>query len=176
MEKLEKIIKKHKIAEEDAKVLTSNIDIIEFFERIIENKDINPKMAVPWITTELLGMLNYNKKTLNQVQINPDHFIQLLKLVENKKITELKAKDILRSWKEKSSEVKLSNIEAISDSNEIEKIVEKVLESKENTKAVEDYKAGNKATLNFLIGAVMKATNKRADYQTAKKLLESKLK
>jgi len=173
MEKLEKIIKKHKIAEEDAKVLTSNIDIIEFFERIIENKDINPKLAVPWITTELLGMLNYNKKNLNDVKINPEHFIQLLKLIEDKKITELKAKDILRSWKEKSSEINLKGETTISDKGEIDKIVEKVL--KENKKPVEDYKAGNTVALNFLIGQVMKATNKRADYVIAKKLLENKL-
>jgi aspartyl-tRNA(Asn)/glutamyl-tRNA(Gln) amidotransferase subunit B len=64
----------------------------------------------------------------------------------------------------------------ISDSKEIEKIVEKVLESKDNEKAVADFKAGNQQTLNFLIGAVMKATNKRADFATAKKLLEKKLK
>jgi aspartyl-tRNA(Asn)/glutamyl-tRNA(Gln) amidotransferase subunit B len=174
MEKLDKIIKKHKIGEVDAKVLISNLEIIEFFEKVIENKAIDPKTAVPWITTELIGMLNYNKKTLNQVKIEPEHFVQLLKLIQGKKITELKAKDILRSWKEKSSKIETSGLETISDSKEMDKIIEKVLA--ENKKPVEDYKAGNIQALNFLIGAVMKATNKRADYQTAKKLLENKLK
>jgi aspartyl-tRNA(Asn)/glutamyl-tRNA(Gln) amidotransferase subunit B len=174
MIKLEKIIKKHKINESDAKILISNIEIVEFFEKIIENKEINSKLTVPWITVELLGMLNHNKKTLNQVNIHPEHFIQLLKAIDSKKITELKAKDILRSWKEKSSEVKTSDISAISDTKEIDKIVDKAIA--ENTKAVEDFKSGNPQALNFLIGAVMKASNKRADYQTVKKLLEKKLK
>ena len=127
MEKLEKIIKKHKIQESDAKILISNLEIVEFFEKIIENKSLSPKLTVPWITVELLGMLNYNNKTLDQIKINPEHFIQLLKAIESKKITELKAKDILRSWKEKSSEVKLENIKIISDKNEIEDIVDKIL-------------------------------------------------
>jgi aspartyl-tRNA(Asn)/glutamyl-tRNA(Gln) amidotransferase subunit B len=176
MEKLEKIIKKHKIQESDAKILISNLEIVEFFEKIIENKSLSPKLTVPWITVELLGMLNYNNKTLDQIKINPEHFIQLLKAIESKKITELKAKDILRSWKEKSSEVKLENIKIISDKNEIEDIVDKILNSKENQKAIEDFKSGNLQALNFLIGAVMKASNKRADFQTAKQLLEKKLK
>jgi aspartyl-tRNA(Asn)/glutamyl-tRNA(Gln) amidotransferase subunit B len=169
--KLERIIKKYKINEADAKVLISNLEIVEFFEKIVEK--ISPKLAVPWVTVELLGVLNYNKKTLEQVDIKPEHFIQLLKLIENKKITELKAKDILRSWKEKSSEVKANKFEIISDKGEIEKIVEKVI--KDNPKAVEDFKAGQQQSLNFLIGAVMKATNKRADFQTAKKLIEARI-
>jgi aspartyl-tRNA(Asn)/glutamyl-tRNA(Gln) amidotransferase subunit B len=174
MVKLEKLIKKYKIGEYYSKILISNLELVEFFESIIEKT--NPKLAVPWTTVELLGMLNYNKKGLAEVRIEPTHFIQLLKLVEDKKITELKAKDILRSWKLKSSSPETKGETMISDSKEIEKIVGKVLESKDNEKAVADFKAGNQQTLNFLIGAVMKATNKRADYATAKKLLEKRLK
>lgn len=172
--KLEKLIKKYKIEENYAKILTSNIELIEFFEKILETKDVNVKLAVPWVTVELLGMLNYNKKTLEQVKINPEHFVQLLKVIEAKKVSELKAKDILRSWKEKSSPIDLKGETLISDKEEIEKIVEKVIV--ENKKAAEDFKSGNSQALNFLIGSIMKATNKRADYNTAKKLLEKKLK
>jgi aspartyl-tRNA(Asn)/glutamyl-tRNA(Gln) amidotransferase subunit B len=174
--KLEKLIKKHKIGEYDAKVLTSNIDIVEFFEKIIESGKIKPSLAVPWITTELLGMLNTNKKTLDEVKIEPEHFIKLLQAIENKKITELKAKEILKSWKNKSSALNLKEQTIISNKEEIENIVDKILAGKENQKAISDYKSGNIPALNFLIGSVMKASNKRADYAAAKKLLEAKLK
>jgi aspartyl-tRNA(Asn)/glutamyl-tRNA(Gln) amidotransferase subunit B len=172
MIKLEKLIKKHKIEEYYSKILISNLELVELFEKIIEKS--NPKLAVPWVTVELLGVLNYNKKTLNEIKINPEHFIELLKLVEDKKITELKAKDILRSWKVESSSIKTKGETMISDTGEIEKIADRIIS--ENKKAVEDFKSGNKNSLNFLIGAVMKATNKRADFNTAKKLLEKKLK
>jgi aspartyl-tRNA(Asn)/glutamyl-tRNA(Gln) amidotransferase subunit B len=170
--KLEKLIKKYNIEEYYAKILIGNIDIIEFFEQIIEKT--NPKLAVPWVTVELLGMLNYNKKQLHEVKILPKHFIELLKLIEDKKITELKAKDILRSWKDSSSEIKLDGFAAISNITEIEKIVDQIIA--ENQKAVEDYKAGQAQALNFLIGQVMKFTNKRADYQTSKNILQQRLK
>ena len=172
MVKLEKLIKKHKIEEYYSKILISNIELIELFEKIIEK--VNPKLAVPWVTVELLGMLNYNKKTLNQVIIKPEHFISLLKLVEEGKLTELKAKDVLRSWKDKSSEIKIETIGAISDKGEIEKIVEQVIQ--ENKKAVDDFKSGQAQALNFLVGQVMKLSNKRADFAMAKKMLENNLK
>ena len=41
---------------------------VEFFEKIIESNKIPVKMAVPWITTELIGMLNQNKISLNHVR------------------------------------------------------------------------------------------------------------
>jgi len=174
MVKLDKLIKKHKIEEYYSKILTSDIELIELFEKIIEKAPA--KLAVPWVTIELLGMLNYNKKTLAEVKIHPEHFIQLLKAIEDKKLTELKAKDILRSWKIHSKPLETKGETMISDKGEIEKIVERVLKEKQNEKAVADYKSGNSQVLNFLIGAVMKASNKRADFQTAKKLLEKELK
>ena len=100
-EKLKKLIKKYNIEKKYAEILTKKIDIAEFFEKIIEK--VNPKIASQWTTIELLSVLNYNKKEFEEVDIKPEDFIELLKLVENKKITELKAKEILRSWKEKSS-------------------------------------------------------------------------
>lgn len=170
MEKLEKIIKKHKISEYDAKVLTNNLEIVELFEKIVEK--VPSKLAVQWVTVELLGMLNYNKKTLNDVKINPEHLIQLVKAIEDKKITELKAKDILRSWGNGSKQVDTKSQEAISDKDEIETFIEKAI--KQNEKAWTDYKSGNSQALNFIIGSVMKLSNKRADYQTVKKLLEKR--
>jgi len=110
------------------------------------------------------------------LDINVEHFIELLKLIENKTLTELKAKDILRSWKKKSSSPKkhAKKHAQISDKSEIEKIAKEVI--KKNGKAVEDYKAGSQNAINFLIGQVMRLSNKRADYKTARDVLLKELK
>ncbi len=173
-EKLQKLIKKYRIEKRYAEILTKKFEIAEFFEKIIDKA--NSKLATRWVTEELLNVLNYNKKELENVDIKPEHFIELLKLVENKKITELKAKEILRSWKEKSSsplnEAKKGS--QISNTKELEKIAKEII--KENQTAVQDYKNGKKESLNFLIGKVMQKTNKRADYKTAREILEKILK
>ncbi len=173
-EKLKKLIKKYNIEKKSAEVLTKKLEIAEFFENIV-NK-VNPKLVVPWVTIELLRVLNYAKKELDEVDIKEEHFIELLKLVENKKITELKAKEILNKFIPKSfSPLKEAEKQSkISSLAELEEICRRVLQ--ENTNAVGDYKSGIKESLNFLIGKVMQKTNKRADFKTTREILERLLK
>jgi len=173
-EKLKKILKKYQIEKKSAEILTKKLEIVEFFEKVIEK--IRPKLAVRWVTEELLSVLNYNKKELEDIDIKSKHFIELLRLIEKNSITELKAKEILRSWKEKSfSPIKEAKKHfQISDRKEIEKLAKKVM--KENPKAVEDYKKGGAKAMNFLIGQVMKLSNKRADFKTAREILEKIIK
>ena len=173
-EKVKKLVKKYKIEKKYAEILTKKLDIVEFFEKVIEKT--NPKLSVRWVTEELLRVLNYNKKELDEpgIQIKSEHFIELLNLIENKSITELKAKEILNQFIPKSFSPKIGKHRKISSSKEIEKIAKKVI--KENSKAIEDYKSGKKESLNFLIGQIMGHSKKRADFKTAKELLEKLLK
>jgi aspartyl-tRNA(Asn)/glutamyl-tRNA(Gln) amidotransferase subunit B len=173
-EKLSKLIKKHKIEKKHAEILTKKIDLAEFFERVIE--EIHPKIAIPWITIELQSLLNYNKKELDEVEINVQHFIELLKLVESRVITELKAKEILRSWIPKSSSPKneAKKQSKISSEKEIREIIIKII--KKNPHAVSDYKTGKQEALNFLMGQIMKESSKRADYKISKDILKEILK
>jgi len=175
-EKLQRLIKKYNIEKKSAEVLTKKLEIAEFFENIVPH--VSPKLAVQWVTIELLSVLNYNKKELDEpgININPKHFIELLKLVENKKITELKAKEILRKFIPKSFSP-LKGAEKhfkISEESELEEICKKII--RENPKAVADYKNGKKESLNFLIGKVMQSTKKRADFSVAKSMLEKLMK
>ena len=169
--KLKRLIKKYNIEKNSAEILTKKLEIVEFFEKII--KQTNPKLAVRWTTEELLSILNYNKKELEDIDINPKHFIELLQLLDKNQITELRAKDILRSWKEKSSSPKSKEHSQI-NKKEIQKLAQKII--KENKKAVEDFKKGEEKAMNFLIGQVMRLSNKRADYKTAREILVKELK
>ncbi len=172
--KLNKLIKKHKIDEKNAAVLTNNLEIVEFFEEVA--KKVETKFALPWITVELLRILNYNKKSLDEVEINPHHFIELIDFVKQEKITEQKAKQILNKFIPKSFSPKseLKSSEKITDKDKINKLCEKVI--KQNPKAIQDYKNGKKESFNFLMGQIMKESNKRADFKIAseclKKILE----
>jgi aspartyl-tRNA(Asn)/glutamyl-tRNA(Gln) amidotransferase subunit B len=174
-EKIEKLIKEYRIEKKYAEILTKKLEIVEFFEKVI--KKSNPKLAVRWVTEELLSVLNYNKKELEDTNIKTEGFIGLLENIEDGKITELNAKDILRSWVKKTParwKIQIKDVIKISDTFEIEKIIEKVI--KENKKAVNDYHEGKKESLNFLLGQVMRHSKKRADFKTAREILENFLK
>ncbi|MEK6899255.1 MAG: Asp-tRNA(Asn)/Glu-tRNA(Gln) amidotransferase subunit GatB [Nanoarchaeota archaeon] len=168
--KLARIVRNYKISEKDALVLGKNIDIVDFFEQVAKKISIN--LALPWVTVELLRVLNWNKTTLDKVDIKPEHFISLLELVEQRKITELQGKQILNKFVPKSFDP--SKVEGkISDEKQLRVIIEKIL--KGNKENVAKYKSGDKNVLNFLMGEVMKATSRRADFAVAKRLLEKLL-
>ena len=90
--------------------------------------------------------------------------IDLLKLVENRKITDNVASKILEKLIEKPFDikeyVKKEKLEAVSDISELEKYCKEAI--KENPKAIEDYKKGEAKALNFIVGAVMKKTKGKA--------------
>jgi aspartyl-tRNA(Asn)/glutamyl-tRNA(Gln) amidotransferase subunit B len=172
--KLQKLIKKHKIDKKSAEILHKNFELVEFFEQVSEK--IAPEFALSWVVIELLRVLNWNKKTLEEVDIKPEHFFELLQAVKEKKITELKAKQILNSFVPKSHSIssELKSNERITDEKKIEKFVKEVIAK--NKHACEDFKAGKQESLNFLLGEVMKLSQKRADFQAAREVLIKLLK
>lgn len=173
-DKLEKIVKEYKIDNYHAKILTKNIELVSLFEEIV--KKIPVKTTISFLTIDLLGALNYNKKTFDDVEIESKHIIELLNAFMKKQISENQAKDILRKFIPKSFSPKdeIAKNLKIEDSSEIDKVAKKIISR--NKEAVANYKSGKKEVLNFLIGQVMRETNKRADYSVAKKLLENLIK
>lgn len=171
--KLKKLVSKYKLDKKNAGILAKNIDLVEFYEALSEK--IDPLFALPWVTVELLGQVNYHKKSLSEVNISIEDFLSLLNLVKSKKITELQAKEILREFFVKGNSFDPSKkvSSKISDEGELRSYVNKVIEK--NKSAVEDYKKGEKKSFNFLMGQVMIATNKRADFSVARKILEKLL-
>ncbi len=174
-EKLQKLIKKYNIGEKYAEVLSKKLEIAEFFEKIIDK--VYPRLAVPWVTVELLRVLNYNKTSLDspEIDIKPEHFVELLKLLQQKKITEEQAKKTLNKFVPKSFSPgnEFAGKERITDIKEIEKVVDKVIG--ENKKAAEDFKHGEESALNFLIGQVMKESKGRADSKITKDILKRRI-
>jgi aspartyl-tRNA(Asn)/glutamyl-tRNA(Gln) amidotransferase subunit B len=170
--KLERLLKQHKVGEKDAKILTKNLELVEFFERLIEEK-IDMHKNLSWVTIELLRVLNYNKKTLEDidVEILPEHLAELIKAVEKKEITVLKGKQIMNDFVPKSfslSEHK-GEIKNIDDSA-IENLCKQVID--ENAHVVDEYKEGKAASLNYLIGQVMRLSERRADYKTTTEIMK----
>ena len=64
---------------------------------------------------------------------------------------------------------KLKSSERITDKKEIEKICEQAIEK--NPQAVLDLKEGKQEALNFLLGEIMKLSQRRADFGIAREIL-----
>ncbi len=164
------------LKEYDAKVLCSNKKLSDLFEEI--SKKVSPKIAATFLTREILGIVNYNKMELDGVELNAQHLIDLLVLLENKKVSEKNAKEAAIHYLLEKTPPKtyLEKQNLLMDTNSVdaEKIVEKVLA--QNPKAVADLKSGNPKSLNFLVGLVMRETQGKANPREIQKMIEEKVK
>lgn len=164
------LIESFKISEKEAEIVTRDRYIAELFESAA--KETDKDLALTWVAGELLRLLNTHNSKLQDMEFKNEHFLALLKMVKKGDITPLKGKEILKQFYPKSFMPNVSE-KRIIDKKELEPIIRKVIS--ENQKVAEDYKKGNKNALNFLLGQVMKATNKLADSATSIDVIASLL-
>ena len=174
--KVERYVKNWKIDHVDAEVLSSEILLAELFEKAAAA--VNPILAAKWLRRELLRVLNYSKKGLEEVNVDEMHIIQLLKLVEGRKVTDETARSILEKLAEKPFDVeeyvKKNNLFAVGETDVLEKYCGEAII--ENPAAVADYKSGKEKALNFMVGAVMQKSKGKATPQRVAEILKRMIK
>ena len=175
-EKAIRYVKEFKISEEDARIIAAERLLAELFEKVAE--DVDPVLAARWLRRELMRVLNYNKKEMKDLIMDEKHLIELLEMVEKKIITDAVAKKILEELIQKpfspKDYVAKMGIKKIIDAKQIERFCKEAI--KENPKAAEDYKKGEKKSMQFLIGMVMKKTKGQADPAAVNKIMEDLIK
>jgi aspartyl-tRNA(Asn)/glutamyl-tRNA(Gln) amidotransferase subunit B len=163
----------------DAEVLTGSKSTADWFEAALGAKPTpaRAKTITNWILNELFARLKESGDELTDVKIQPAQLGELIELVEKGTITPKTAKavfeEMFSSGQAAAAIVKEKGLGAISDENAIGAIVEKVIA--DNPKAVTDFKAGKEASLNFLIGGVMKATQGKVNKDVVTRLLRERL-
>jgi len=174
-DKVRKFVEKYKIKKDDAEIIASDRQLAEMFEKVAKQAD--PNLAAKWIRRELIRVLNFNKKHLHEAEIDYKHMVDLLRLVESKKITDNVASKILEKLAEKPFDVneyvKKEKLEAVSDVSELEKYCKEAI--KENPHAVDDYRKGEKKALNHIVGKVVQKTRGKADPSIVRNLILEKI-
>ncbi len=175
-EKFKRFVKDYKLKEEDAKVLTDEKKLADYFEEA-SNGYKNPQTVANWILSELLGLLNKENRAIQDVLIAPKDLQDLLKLIDNKTISGKMAKGafakMYKTGRKAEAIVKEDGLVQITDESEIEKIIDNIIAN--NEKAVQQYKSGKKNTVGFFVGQVMRATKGKANPQIVNKILIKKL-
>ena len=175
----DRFIKEYALSEYDAGVLTATRALADFFEETARSSG-HPKAAANWVMGDLLRFYNDSNvdvKDLSNSPITPKMLADMIALVEKGTISGKIAKTVIEEMyntrKDAQKIIEEKGLVQISDSSEIEKIVDKVIE--ENTKTVEQYRGGKTGSFGFFVGQVMKATSGRANPQTVNELLRKKL-
>ena len=174
--KRERYVKELGIKEYDATVITGDLNLVKFFENMIEHK-CSPKIAVTWLTVELLGRLKKTQISLDNSPIDSEKLTALVNRIGDKTISGKAGKDVLDYLMENEAEVdaviEKLGLKQVSDDGAILTMIDEILTK--NPDKVEQYKSGKDKLFGFFVGQVMKASKGSANPQKVNELLKSKL-
>jgi aspartyl-tRNA(Asn)/glutamyl-tRNA(Gln) amidotransferase subunit B len=169
-----RFIESYGLREYDAQVLTATRDISEYFEKAAKVAG-DPRMAANWVTGDLLGALKGGE--ISKSPVSPEHLGELVAFIVKGEISGKMAKDIfakmLETGEPAGAIIDRDGLRQISDTGALEKIVDEVIGS--SPKQVEQYKSGKTGVMGYLVGQVMKLSNRQANPAAVNELLKAKL-
>lgn len=177
-QKVKRFIRDYGLSQVDAEVLVyskKNADYAEKCFYLYPDKDKKP--AVNLLIGPLFSEANARNCLIADLKLAPENLIDLLGFIEKDVISNLTAKSVLKemidSGAAASKIIYEKNLISISDSSVLDKAIDEVI--KDNSKSVQDYRAGKGNALMFLVGQVMKKTRGKANPKIVQEMLRKKL-
>jgi aspartyl-tRNA(Asn)/glutamyl-tRNA(Gln) amidotransferase subunit B len=156
--------------------LAADPETAAFFEEAIALGG-DPRTVANWMAGDLAARLNEDRATLASSKITPAHLADLAKLLDRQVIGSPGAKSALeaayRTGDSIEAIVDREGLRQVSDASALEAVIDKVIA--ENPGPVEQFRSGKEGALNALIGPVMQATNRSANVQVVRELLQKRL-
>jgi len=176
MEKRERFISEYGVPSYDAGVLTADRDLADYYEETVRLCG-KPKIASNWVMGDFLAYLNEEKLEVTESPVTPRTLAELIEIIEDGTISGKIAKEVFEDmWKSEKDPreiVEEKGLVQITDTAELEKIVEEVLAASQ--KQLEQYKSGKTQLFGFFVGQTMKATRGKANPQIVNELIKKKL-
>ena len=174
--RMNRFVKEYSLSEYDADILTSQVDIADYFEECA--RDYADRKAIAnWITGDIMARMNVMNSGIRELGVPAGGLVELLKMINSKTISGKMAKDLLVEMvetKKSASEIaKAKGMSQISDKGAIEQIIKDVLSG--NEKSVNDYKNGKANAITFLVGQVMRKSQGKANPAMVNEMLKKHL-
>ena len=166
----------------DARLLTQSRAWSDYFEAAlaesaIADTAVAAKTVANLMTGELAATLNRSETDIENSPVTPGALAGLVRKSADGTLNNKLAKEVFAAmWAgegDADTIIDKRGLKQISDSGEIEKIVDQVLAA--NAKSVEEFRAGKEKAFNALVGQVMKASKGKANPAQVNDLLKKKL-
>ncbi len=160
----------------DAEILTQTKSLADYYESVISITD-DYKTASNWVISEVLAVVNEKKIDISDFPITAVNLGKLINLIKVGTISGKIAKEVFALMLQDNSDpeqiVKDKNLVQISDTSEIESIIQKIIES--NQAQVQEYLGGKEKVFGFFVGQVMKETRGKANPKLVNEILRKML-
>ena len=191
-QKITRFKAQYNFSQADAELITMNKDLANYTENVISElrawidannddwerqKNKLSKIAVNWLTSELLKHLKLNKDTIKDIKITSENFAELITLIYTGKINSSAGQMILNQMYQVGGDpsqiMEKMNLQQIDNSKELAKTVQIILQ--EYPEQVAEYKKGKINLIKFFIGKAMADTQGKANPKILKELFEKEL-
>jgi aspartyl-tRNA(Asn)/glutamyl-tRNA(Gln) amidotransferase subunit B len=197
--KRERFTREYRLPAYDATLVTASRAAADYFEELVRVSGADPKICANWQAGELAAELNRRNIDISTSPMSAEILGSIIKRIVDGTLSGNTAKQVFGEVfgnvtvvpgpaelrvtgyaptvrvdpKIVDDVIEKKGLRQISDSGEIEKLVDEVLAA--NAKQVQDYRAGKEKAFNSLVGQVMKATRGKANPAQVNELLKKKL-
>ncbi|MFN3716906.1 MAG: Asp-tRNA(Asn)/Glu-tRNA(Gln) amidotransferase subunit GatB [Thiobacillus sp.] len=171
-----RFVEEYGVSAYDASVLTGSRALADYFEAVAKTCG-QGKLAANWVMGELSAALNRAELTITQSPVSAVRLGQLIARIHDGTLSGKLAKQAFEGLWNQEGEVdaiiEARGLKQMSDSGELEKIIDEVLAS--NPKSVEEFRAGKEKAFNALVGQVMKISRGKANPAQVNERLKARL-
>jgi len=174
-QKRDRFLKEYGIKEYDANVITSSVEMAQFYETMIQ-EGAGAKNSVTWLTVELLARLSHGV-TLSTSPVDAVKLASIVKRIEDGTISGKAAKEVLDYLMQNSTHVddaiEKLGLKQVSDDGAILAIIDAIISA--NADKVAEYRSGKDKLFGFFVGQTMKESKGTANPTKVNELLKSRL-
>jgi aspartyl-tRNA(Asn)/glutamyl-tRNA(Gln) amidotransferase subunit B len=172
-----RFMKQMKLSAYDADVLADDAPLADYFEQAAATADAPPKAVANWIINDVLRTLHAREQSIDDFPCPPERIAKLAEMTEKGALNINMAREVfaemLESGRDPAAIVEAGGLKQISDTDELEGIVENIIA--DHPDVVASFKSGKTAAANALIGPVMKATKGKANPKMVREILQKRL-
>ena len=175
--KKERFVNEYKMSDYNASVITSSVEMANFFETMMEIDGVSAKTATSLLTVELPARLK-GEVTLTNSPVDAQKLGMIAQRIDDQTISGKAAKEVLDFMMEnEDSEVDATieklGLKQVTDTGAIEAMCDEIINA--NQDKADEYRAGKEQLLGFFVGQVMKASKGSANPQAVNEILKQKL-
>ena len=177
-DKFNKYLDNYSLDKDIAKIIIAEKQNANLFEKMISESTVKPKFIAAWLVGDIFAFIKENNLEVNSLNDKTKDITDLLRLISDDVISNKAGKEILPkvlNGEGKPSElVKELGLEQVSDSGELEKIIDEALVGEEEN--ILKFQGGSDRVLGYFVGKCLKATKGKGNPKLINKILLERLK
>ncbi|HKU69623.1 MAG TPA: Asp-tRNA(Asn)/Glu-tRNA(Gln) amidotransferase subunit GatB [Burkholderiales bacterium] len=167
------------LSPDQAAQVTMSREVADYTDRTAQARGTEARLSelANWITGPLAARLNEENLEISQSRVSPEQLALIDGRIADGTLSGKMAKEVFDAvWAgegDPDAIIAKRGLKQISDSGELEKIVEQVIAA--NAQQVADYRGGKEKAFNSLVGQAMKLSKGKANPQQVSDILRRKL-